>query len=444
MSNEFEKRLLLAIVLLPALAIPFFNLQGILVLMLVILYFWTILFFFHPLEGFFALFLLRPLMDTFTDQSIFEMGPISLNLSALLALLVILHTSLLLLKNPDRIKNLPLKTPWLIFIGISALSILISLDAVTSVTETIRLVSIFSLFLMGYILISSKKKFFQFLSVIALSALIPGIFAYWQFFTGTGMTVPFEGVYNRIYGTLAHPSSLAFFLVIVISACIMLLFHTKNDEKNQSNRVLLFVAIVLYVSLLGLTYTRGAWLAFLLVISIIGILQYRVLLYTLIFLLLFSYMTFDPIRVRVNDTLTLTPTGSIAWRISLWKESVLFAAEKPILGHGIGTASDVILAGRGKQFGSTEPHNDYLKLALETGALGLLSYLFLMFSNMRLLAKKYFHLPKESDEKFVSVTLLSIAVSLFVVSFADNILRNMVLQWNYWALLGAYFGAYRK
>jgi len=75
--------------------------------------------------------------------------------------------------------------------------------------------------------------------------------------------------------------------------------------------------------------------------------------------------------------------------------------------------------------------------------LGLVSYIFLIISLMYNLAIKYknFHTPKF---KTLYITFLSITISFYILSFADNILRNTALEWTYWSLIGALLAVVKK
>ncbi|MEK7202882.1 MAG: O-antigen ligase family protein [Patescibacteria group bacterium] len=308
-----------------------------------------------------------------------------------------------------------------------------------SIIEWTRLLSIFSLYILGYLIIKTNENLTRLSKIIIFSVIIPSIFALYQFFTRTGMSIPFEGIYNRIFGTFTHPNLFAYYLIIPIALSLFLFSITKT--KKIAKIILAIITIFLSI-LLILTYTRGAWLAFVIIITFISIAcfkKYGKFLIIIFLIISFSYFLIEPINKRINDFI-YNPYNSIHWRLNLWKDSLSYVKEKLLFGNGTGTAEKSILQKRGYRFGSTAPHNDYLKITLENGLLGLLSYIFLIISLFFKLLKK-FQTTKSQNIKLFSLTLLGITVSLYTLSFADNILRNTALEWSYWILIGAFLAS---
>ena len=150
-----------------------------------------------------------------------------------------------------------------------------------------------------------------------------------------------------------------------------------------------------------------------------------------------------PIQTRVNDLVNIGEYNSIHWRIDMWEDGVKIAREKPVIGFGTGVADIIIEERRGKEHGSADPHNDYLKILLENGMLGLLSYFALIAS---ILLKLYYSFVRSKMPKFKSMLIIMIALTmaLYIMSFGDNIIRNTALQWLYWMLLGGIFAVSDK
>jgi len=192
-----------------------------------------------------------------------------------------------------------------------------------------------------------------------------------------------------------------------------------------------------------LTYTRGAWLVFLISISILGFLKYRKILLGILLGVILVYFIFPPLHSRVNDLFAYKPGNSVQWRINLWKDGLQYFKEKPLGGHGIGTANQIILERRGPEMGSSDPHNDYLKVIIENGILGIISYLIIIISLLTTLLWKFVK-SSSIEEKNLHLLFIGITVALYLMSFADNILRNTALQWVFWILLGALFATYQN
>jgi len=405
--------------------------------------FFTFFVFINPLYGFFALLILRPTLDIFTSKTILTIRSFSLNLASLLGIISIILAAYLIIKNSAKLKKLPLKFPIVLFLFIIINPLLFAIDGTIrsnftlALTEWMRILSIFSLYAIGFILIDNLEKFKKLIWVILFSILIPGLVAFFQFFTQTGMTIIDEEISNRIYGTFAHPNLFAYYLVIPLSLGLFLFLNSKKSQSNLSKNSHLFFSLPIFI-LLMLTYTRGAWMVFLAVIFVLGIFRYRKFLLGILLGLILIYFIVPPLHTRVNNLFEYNPYSSIQWRINLWKDSLKYAQEKFTTGYGLGSASKIILDKRGEQFGSSDPHNDYLKILLENGIPSLLSYLILIIALLIILLKKYF----QSDSVFIKnlfLLLIGISFGLYAMSFADNVLRNTALQWVFWSLIGATF-----
>lgn len=400
----------------------------------------VIFIFIQPLNGLLFLIILRPTLDIFTHNPIVSLGNYSLNIASLLALLVIFLSLAITFKNPARLKKVPLKFAWILFISLTFISIFYSVDSALSFAEWLRLWSIFSLYLLSFSLTDSPPKLKKLIYAIIFSVFIPGILAFYQFFSHTGMTIIDEDISNRIFGTFAHPNLLAYYLTAPLA---LLIFLILNKEKYQLRNLFLYLTFLFSFVLLLLTYTRGAWVVFLLTILTLGVLRYKKFLLGFLLGLILIYFLIPPLNTRVNNLFQYNPYSSIQWRLNLWKDSLKYSQERIWFGYGLGTAHKVILDKRGEKFGSADPHNDYLKILIENGIWGLLSYLLLIFSLIFNLIWSYVKSPNHIN-RGLWLLLLGISLSLYFMSFADNVLRNTALQWIFWILLGASFSLYQK
>jgi len=390
--------------------------------------------------GLLLIILLRPVLDYFSGQNIITIGHFSLNLASLFGLFVILFCLFVIFKNKTDFKKIPLLKSWTIFLSLAFISIIFSINKFTSISETIRLSSILLIFLASYLVINNNKDLSLFIKTIIASAITPALFAFYQFVTNRGITIPEEGVYNRIFGTFSHPNLFAFYLLIPLSLCFIV-FLVSNKKKVQI--ALYGLLSVFLVLALILTYTRGAWISFIIITLILGAIRFRLFLVVIVLSIILSYFGIGEVKNRTQEIVNNNEYSSVQWRINLWKDSVRYIAEKPLIGHGAGTAKDLIFMKRGNRFGSTHPHNDYLKIGLEMGVLGVLSYLFLL-GNILLKLLTIYKKETRLNLKILVLVVLVLSFSIFIASFGDNIIRNTALQWSFWALIGGLLSVYKK
>ncbi|MDD5527473.1 MAG: O-antigen ligase family protein [Patescibacteria group bacterium] len=389
--------------------------------------------------GLFLLLLLRPCLDYFTDQS-FSLAGLTVNFAGIFAVLAIIFCLFVVMKNIGRFKRLPLASAWIFFLVALAASLITSVDVGLGITELLRLLSTMLIFFASFILIESNRDLADLIKVIIVSALIPSLVAVYQYFTKTGLTVPFEGVYNRVFGTFAHPNLLAFYLLLVLALCFVIFL--VSDKKKIS--VLLYASAAgLFLITLAFTYTRSAWLGLLILVIMLGITRYRKFLIIALLFLSLSYFSIEQINARVQSFANNDPSSSIQWRLQLWQDSFGYFLQKPLLGYGVGTSNEIILQNRGPQAGSPDAHNDYLRIALDAGLIGLFGFLFLIIALLSSLIKIY-HRQNKPRLKTLSFVVLMLAGGFYLIGFGDNILANTALQWALWAILGGSMAAQKN
>jgi len=380
--------------------------------------------------GFFLFLFLRPIIDFATDQKLFSVGSVTVNLLFIYGGLMLLFSLIVLAANFKELKERKLTWLWLLFIAWSLLSLIYSFDVISSVKELSRYFSIFFSFALGAILIKKSQDLTLLIKVIIFSSLIPALVALVQYFFGSGLM---EGGLNRLYGTMAHPNMLAFYLLLPITLSVFI-FLTVKKSRIESY---VYLAIAVFLSfILIFTYTRGAYVALLLIFLLIGLLKFRKFLVVAGMSLLVLYIIALPFQERFNTIFQADPYGSISWRIGLYRDSFSYIMESPVIGQGVGLAETIISKNRDFRLGAAQPHNDYIRLALDGGAIGVLLYLILIITLFHELIK-FYRREDRARLKMLNVFVLAFAVSLYAMSLGDNVLNDTTLEWHFWALLGA-------
>ena len=390
--------------------------------------------FFYFLLG---LALIRPSLDILSqiEFQIYSNLP-TINLNVIIGGLVFLILIFFFFINVKKIYSTPLFYPIFIFIGLCFLSIFYSIDTFTSIREFIRIATIFLLYFLAYKLIEDKKDFYLLLKIILISYIIPAIVGLIQFFNNSGMTDDFGG-FQRIYGTFAHPNLFAFYTFFILGLLISLLLTSQKTSSLIFNKKIIIIAIGLSVFLLFATYTRSALACLSFFVLIFGILKYRRMLLVGALLFLAAYFLSDVFRERLWELISLDPYGSIVWRFKLWKDILPLSLWQPWFGYGLGTFEKLTEFYRGFKLGSLNAHNDYLKIFVENGIIGLISYFWIIIGLLLYLLKIFKRIINQ--EKFFGMGILIIFLSLMIAASFDNILQTTALQWNLWIIFGGWF-----
>jgi putative inorganic carbon (hco3(-)) transporter len=134
------------------------------------------------------------------------------------------------------------------------------------------------------------------------------------------------------------------------------------------------VALTLFATMY--TFSRGAYIAFLFSVLVLGLLKDRKLLLVLgLFLLTWQTVVPTPVRQRVNMTENSSGQleASAQSRVDLWENAEKSIISSPIVGTGFATFQ------LGEHVDNLkDTHNWYVKVMVETGIIGLIIALFLV------------------------------------------------------------------
>jgi O-antigen ligase len=349
-------------------------------------------------------------------------------------------------QNKDGIPEIfkiPLVKIWLAFIAAAIIStVFFSEYPSDSIEVIVKFINYFLFYLLGYQL-GQQVGFRNFFKWLYLVMLIPSLAGVVQIFIGSGFQT--TGVENRLIGTFAHPNAFAFALVVGLTAGSVL----WSTGKSRIEKLLWFMLSGYYLVLLVLTYTRSAWIAAFIVGVIILIKEQKkylapLLIMGVLFFAIFPFVSKElntsyGINLQENSIIQrLQPeseeeAGSLYWRWRTWGETLPAFIKQPILGYGPGTFSyvreDYITYVTDLE--SLEAHNDYLRLAIEMGAIGLILYLALYSAWLKLAISKM-----KNENKAYILGSMALVVAIIFTSFSDNVLRNAPVQWMLWSVMG--------
>lgn len=397
-----------------------------------------------------ALIFIRPSIDIIGYLSIPDWPFI--NLGSSIAIITIILSLVYLYKNRQVNYNIRIPLTGIMTL-ILALYIILSFTGVSisaGVQESIRVLSFIILYFVGWVYVSNQNKFFNLIKIIIYSSIIPLIVAYGEYFSGSGLyTNP--GFENRIAGTFGHPNVLAYFSVIILALISAIWFGKYNIISKLEKEIFSLIGI-LYVIVLLITFTRGAWFGLILFIFLMSLAQYPIKTikvssiitgFGLTLILTYNFLAspnildlrpFDqlPVINRVVGLFNSDPSDSVIWRLNMWNDAYNKALESPIIGFGTGSSEMIMEQTRGTFRGSLEVHNDYIKIFLEQGIIGFVLYIILILS---ILFNLYYRYLQDKDVYILTIAVLMTII--YTVSLWDNLLRGTVLMWIVFLLLGA-------
>ena len=393
----------------------------------------------------------RPALDLWRDYTLTS----ALNVNAIFSIVLILWCSYTLIMHLGKRYLIPGIVTALILLGCIVASMGYSVFPVTTLVEGIKFAVLIMLFTTGFICVDQQKiRLRELVIAILVGSAVPILFALFQLFFGGGITT-FE-IRNRIFGTFAHPNVFAFFIVSLLFIHSHYAYILKRVPPQYQRISTLYTALLLV--LLACTFTRGAWVGLAIFLVTLGLFKFRkqlilsVLGLTILYFAFFSFNALltrftdvDLRRIQLVERLTTRDeeADSISWRSQLVRESIPIFLQHPFFGFGYGTFPMVWENSQGPDHindDSTESHNDYLRLAIELGGVGLTLYLILLAQLFFTAWGLYLSLESTYEQDAV-LHLIAWIAAFGVMSLGDNMLHHTPVMWMTWTWWGAMFGA---
>jgi putative inorganic carbon (hco3(-)) transporter len=366
------------------------------------------------------LLLVRSSLDFSTEYSLVSLAPAAkLNIAAVLNLLLIVSGTIYLAVKGTSVWRLPGAR----FLGIFLLLPLLTFNRIpslpTAVADWLRNLSCLVLYAVVATVFVGRRKVETAVGVILLSAVVPVFVGFYEKATAE---VLYNGIY-RIHATFFHPNAYGLYLIL-ISILTYLLLHLRQTLLRRAGLLLLLLCCSL--SLLW-TLSRGAWIAALVAIGLITVVTRWRSAFAALGTVVALVALLPQIPQRFEDVASPVMQGSFQWRVWLWTKMVSFIGSHPVLGYGLGSF----------YFYSEgwAAHNDYLRLAFETGILGLALYLLSVFS-VGFFALRQIRKDADPLTKVLSIGFVAILSGFLVASGGENVMMMPVLQWYLWALAG--------
>ncbi len=177
------------------------------------------------------------------------------------------------------------------------------------------------------------------------------------------------------------------------------------------------------VFLIG-TYTRGAWVATAVGLLVVAGLHSRKMLFAVVGVLVAVALLVPSVSGRFADLGTQTrpsgdPGNSLAWRMGHWGETLALADGRQVTGIGLKMVRETSVAAA---------HNDFIRAYTETGVIGLLAYLGLLFAFVRT-AFAALRSSAQGFDRGLAMGFAGCVAGLLTISLTDNVFSQVVVLW---------------
>jgi O-antigen ligase len=314
-------------------------------------------------------------------------------------------------------------------IVLMTVSSLYAKSGVSALKEAIRFVYYFGVYLLIRFRIDKEKFFKGMINGYMISAFVVSILGIADFIKHYKPNESIQYILTaaRVKATLGHPNTLGAYLVLAIFPAIMIAMRSKGLM-----RILYSGLSILIVINIGMTFSRGAWIALALGVVLIAILYNWKFIF--VYLIPVAYLPFNP-----NIMARISQFGNAEMNLGrqrLWMAAGKMLKEHPIFGVGSGNFivnfNDYVKRFPELQIVEPEPippHNDYIKMFAELGVVGGVLFILLC---LEILRKLYSVRNKCTGlvNKFYAGFFVSV-VGFLVMSFVDDLFFSPKVVFNF-------------
>lgn len=333
----------------------------------------------------------------------------------------------------------PLNGVVIVFILMYVLASIVSLDMSSSI-KIAMLVSAFTVFYFVIVnSIKNEKQIKAMLNIFVITGALVSVYGIYQYlFAGSFASSSFvdkemfQDIKTRVNGTFDNPNVLGEYLLFVIPMIASLFMSAKGWMKKIFYAALGGVTAIC----LALTYSRGCYLGLLLALAVF------VLLISLKWIIAFLLgVMVVPVFLPQSIINRFSSIGNMAdsstsYRVSIWKGAIDMIKDywyRPI-GQGTTAFNSIYPLYSYSGVGAQHTHNLFLQLLIETGILGMISFLGVIY--------KFFQNVlcglKNTKNKFYKYCFIGFAagmVGFLLQSIFDNTWYNNKIILIFWIFI---------
>jgi O-antigen ligase len=312
---------------------------------------------------------------------------------------------------------------FILFIVVGAATFFVAFDHVNFFKKLFRLIGYLFLYLMAQRFCVDKKNI-RILSVAIIISMFITIPPALHFFKTQSAATPATlatSALDEKMGLLSK-NNFGFYA----SYMTLFLFYPLAFRLYPLVRYVALLLFPVLIAALLLSYTRAAWVGFFvafIVFIVLSDLRKKIIVPFLIVsavIFIFSSMLYKGLYV---DATQKRENGMSSWDYRTkfaWPASIKCIKESPVFGYGLG--NDMHAMKTIAHFDNSS-HNDYLLVAVDSGMIGLSSYLFFLVT-MYARTYKAYKAAEDKEIRFFCLVTLAVFTSFIVGSIAEHLLQT--------------------
>ena len=335
----------------------------------------------------------------------------------------------------------PIDIPMIVFILINLFILLVNTTYIEVGLEGFRAITTNLLwFFLVFSLVKNEKGAKKVLTFVVISSVLVALYGIFQYVTGVEMPVGWidsaeHGISTRAFSFVQSPNILGSIMILSSMVSLGLFFY----EKNKLNKILYLLTFLIMVLCLVTTLSRGAWIGFSIAIFIFILFKNKKLIIPIAALGILFVLFVPTISSRILYMMSpeYIVSSLTAGRMLRWIEGYSLFKSHFLFGVGLGHFGGAVAAHYPYYFPTAFYMDNYfLKTAVESGILGLTSFILLLYVSLSSIFKNY----KLKSKTPLGDLLLAIFSGLFGVTlhcFFENIFEVPGMIILFWLVVGA-------
>jgi putative inorganic carbon (HCO3(-)) transporter len=332
-------------------------------------------------------------------------------------------------RKQGRLPGSPLRRAFVVFFAAGAISIIGAANPAVVALEAMRILAVVLMFVVLEQMMAEERAMRQLLLAVFLSLLFPLGFTTFGFLTGHPLSEE-KGGFVRITGPFLQSNTFGRYLMLMIIFGVAIAPYVDKRWRRPLIGLLALSSVFLV-----LTYTRTAIVGVVLGLVVVGFIQSKRLLFGMVVIIICALLVVPELSSRFtslsgSSSFYGPANNSLTWRLSYWTEVLPLANSNPVTGIGLGMTSR-------QTDQAKQPHNDFIRVYVETGLIGLGAYIALLISLVTLGRRAVRASPRRSFERAVGAGFLGCVLAFIADSVSANVISNVVTLWYLFAFAAA-------
>lgn len=291
--------------------------------------------------------------------------------------------------------------------------------------------------------INTKEELNQYLTVLLASVTFVALIGILQAFTGVEIRPEWLDVENnpdvvvRVFSVFGNPNTLAEYLVIFTPLAVGLFWNTKNLKK----KIVFGISVLIMLSCLILTMSRGGWIGIAMAALVFCILVDKRLLLLSIPLIFAALIVLpDTVINRLMSIGNLTDSSN-AHRFNIWSITGELIGDYPVAGVGFGHLPfKEVYETYSRSVNAFHAHNSFIQTVAEIGFAGFLVFITMLITFIKYpvnaLVNQVRYIKEDKYLKYVGVGVAAGLIGVFTHGLVENVLYLPKIIFSFWIIAG--------